>query len=156
MEEAKTKKTSVTFSGITPELLALLNERVAASGMNRADFLANMLSAEPQPAKEPDGETVMKITALEDNNRQLSERLETVTRKSEVCKKHFLIPDKLGVILHALIVMGEADSFSDAIDYILEPYWKQNKLVADDKDTENYLMWKQKILNDGCDAEKGE
>jgi len=152
MEEAKTKKTSVTFSGITPELLSLLNQKVAESGMNRADFLANMLSAE----KEPDDETVMKITALEDNNRQFAERLEAVTRKYEVCKKHFLIPDKLGVILHALIAMGEADSFSDAIDYILEPYWKQNKLVADDKDTENYLMWKQKILNDGCDAEKGE
>ena len=113
MEEAKTKKTSVTFSGITPELLAMLNQKVAESGMNRADFLANMLSAEPQTAKEPDDGTVMKITALEDNNRQLAERLEAVSRKYEVCKKHFLIPDKLGVILHALIAMGEADSFSD-------------------------------------------
>lgn len=152
MEKTETdKKTSVTFSGITPEVLELLNKKVAESGMNRADFLKNMLEA-PQQAEEPDRETETKLSELEAANSELSERINVISRKYEICKKHFLIPDKLGVILHALISMGEAKSFSDAIDYILEPYWKQNKLVADENDTENYMMWKQKILSDGCDA----
>ena len=40
MEETKAKKTSVTFSGITSEMLEELNRQVAESGLNRADFLA--------------------------------------------------------------------------------------------------------------------
>lgn len=154
MEKTETtKKTSVTFSGITPEVLELLNKKVTESGMNRADFLKNMLAADPQQAAEPDSETETKLAELEAANSELSERINAISRKYEICKKHFLIPDKLGVILHALISMGEAKSFSEAIDYILEPYWKQNKLVADENDTENYMMWKQKILSDaGSDA----
>ena len=38
-----------------------------------------------------------------------------------------------------------------AFDYIFEPYWKQNKLVADEADKREYLEWKRKVLEDDGD-----
>ena len=149
MEKTETtKKTSVTFSGITPEVLELLNKKVAESGMNRADLLKNMLAADPQQATEQESETAAKLAELEAANSELSERINAISRKYEICKKHFLIPDKVGVILFTLIEMGEAEDFAAAFDYVFEPYWRQNKLVADDGDRENYLQWKRKIIEE--------
>lgn len=154
------KKTSVTIAGITAETLQLFNDKVVASGKSRGDFFKNIL--ENVVIQQDDGgreaslmeelDSVRKANVeLVDKNDTLLKENEFLSKKYDVCKKYFFIPDKLGVILRALIEMGEVKSFAEGIDYILEPYWKQNKLVADQNDVENYLGWKQKVLKDGCD-----
>lgn len=153
------KKTSVTIAGITADTLALLNDKVTKSGLSRGEFLKQMLENVVIQKADNDRENeliadIEKITegynSLLHEKELLVKENEFLSKRYDICKKYFFIPDKLGVILRALIEMGEVKSFAEGIDYILEPYWKQNKLVADQNDVENYLAWKQKILDDGC------
>lgn len=153
MEDTKVKKTSVTFSGITSEMLEELNRQVAASGKNRADFLADMLNKQTTADNEPPAQLVDDLAAKDELIQHLTEKLESMKNRLAIYKKYFLIPDKVGVILRALVAMREATDFADAFDYIFEPYWKQNKLVADEDDKRNYLEWKRKILEDDGDNE---
>lgn len=151
MEKTKAKKTSVTFSGITSEMLEELNRQVAESGLNRADFLAKILEGGKVGDVESQKEIFDKVSEKDNQILQLEGKIEAMKARLVIYKKHFLIPDKVGVILRALVAMGEATDFSDAFDYIFEPYWKQNKLVADEADKREYLEWKRKILEDDGD-----
>lgn len=153
-EKAKAvKKTSVTFAGITSETLQKLNEAVEKSGLNRAEFLKNVLDGVQIQASSGEIEKSLatELERLQASYEKLERENANLARKYDICKKFFFIPDKLGVILRALIEMQEVKTFAEGIDYILEPYWKQNKLVADQSDIDNYLAWKQKVLQDGVD-----